>query len=400
MLDLEKLFVMIQELEEKLRPYRLLAKKSKFFSYFAENYDHIEISSFTEASLQKIEELSMYNPEKQSCHFIFEGKIQKTMSYFSRVINKSADILLMTPNFFINNWFTNINKKLILSYPLLKDDGIMFLFVLPERFMEMKVLCDIVFGDENYITSFFVKKEVCHAHGNFIPQIEIILFYQKSSKYKIPKNRTPDQAVSEYVYEIQEGHKQKNFRVEGKCMPLFRPGDFLIQKGAPAIHKYRKISIKGKTKLGEKGKFYEQYLKPREEFHHLYKVAFDTERFCYFLSPKKSDRKNGFYFEPFNPNRKNAPYPTLLEFEREHSRQRISSSLLYFLLKFGTNRKDATIVNLFVEDCPWEETITQLNSADKGRRQFVLFTENDISEKIEREILALSGDSLLYFREK
>ena len=312
--DSEKLIMIIQEIEDELMQYRQLMKKSELFSNLLKNH----------------------NDSPHTC-------LDKTES-------KNVDMIYIASHVPTKEWVMEMQKKIEMAHSLLKDTGIMFLHTSIDLHGELKILCDTIFGHENYLTSFVVKKNsnisLTNQKGDFIHPMDMILFYRKSLKYKIPTQEIQTRPISEYVYEIVEKDKKKKLTLDNKEVFLFCPGNFLIKKGTPSINKYRKVSIRSSIKTGKTGSFYEQNLKNRNEMNHLYKVYDSPAHFCFYLSPKKKGLKNGFYFEPFEAVHKKIPYSTFLDIEMDNNidpkkivdipqTENIPTALFNFLLGFS-----------------------------------------------------------------
>ncbi len=89
-------------------------------------------------------------------------------------------------------WLTFMENRLSIAHKLLSDTGIIFISCDDEEFAYLKVLCDEIFGMENFITSLIWRKKAGGANdsADIAVEHEYILTYRKKLNgiYKIPLN--------------------------------------------------------------------------------------------------------------------------------------------------------------------------------------------------------------------
>lgn len=82
-------------------------------------------------------------------------------------------------------WLTFILPRIILGKNLLKENGAIFISIGEDEFSNLKLLCDNVFGEENYLTTI---SRLMKSGGNkgefFSPNIDYVLVYAKN-KYEL-----------------------------------------------------------------------------------------------------------------------------------------------------------------------------------------------------------------------
>ena len=83
------------------------------------------------------------------------------------------------------NWIKMMRERLILALPLLRQDGVIFISIDDNEQARLKILCDEIFGDKNYVALFPWKKRTIK---NDVPfgvsqDYEWILCYAKSSSF-------------------------------------------------------------------------------------------------------------------------------------------------------------------------------------------------------------------------
>ena len=88
-------------------------------------------------------------------------------------------------------WLTFMYPRLYVARELLREDGIIFISIDDNEQAQLKILCDEVFGEENFLTSISVKMseatgvKMAHADSRFPKTKETIHCYSKQGKVEI-----------------------------------------------------------------------------------------------------------------------------------------------------------------------------------------------------------------------
>lgn len=107
-------------------------------------------------------------------------------------------------------WLSLMRSRLVLLKTLLQDSGLIFIQIDDNEYAYLKVLCDEVFGRNNYLNTLVIKaKAMAGASGGgedkrLKKNYEFILVYSKNYdclSYKVPINRIP---LSEYIVDHKE----------------------------------------------------------------------------------------------------------------------------------------------------------------------------------------------------
>lgn len=140
-----------------------------------------------------------YNTGSDS--FIYPDKFSETREdYLKRINEKDDEGFLMKEGVFRknskengqfhSNWLSMMLPRLFIARNLLKDDGILFISIDDNEQANLKLLCDEIFGAENFVSQFIWRKKA--GGGNDSDDIavehEYILCYKKSINgiYKLP----------------------------------------------------------------------------------------------------------------------------------------------------------------------------------------------------------------------
>ena len=113
------------------------------------------------------------NPQK-STNFILEGDNLHSLYLLEKKHKNSIDLIIIDPpynrgiNDFVyddnyidrtdsfkhSKWISFMNKRLEIAKKLLKDNGVIFINIDDNEFAQLKLLCDDIFGEENFISCF------------------------------------------------------------------------------------------------------------------------------------------------------------------------------------------------------------------------------------------------------
>jgi adenine-specific DNA-methyltransferase len=297
-------------------------------------------------------------------------------------------------------WLSFMRKRLELAKGLLKRTGTFFVSINEDEFAQLKLLCDQIFGLENYLTMFTIKvrheERILKGDKDFHEVVEYLLMYRSSPDYKTVKKIYDNTSVDEYVYQIiEKNDNPKVIKLGKKDVQVFEPGEYEVKKVAPSAGNLKKINIRGSLKEGNSsGRFYMAYIEDRRAKGVLYRVpemGNDKFGYRYFITPEKTSRVNGDYFQgvPLDiKDTKEVPYPNFFDFEKEFNSVGYEGDVsfgggkkpinfLNHFIKIGTTNKSAVILDFFAGSGSTAHAVMKLNEDDNGKRQFVLCTNNE-----------------------
>lgn len=124
--------------------------------------------------------------------------------YFKK--QKSSDAFRYNSNFKMSTWLTFMKNRLEIAKELLSDDGFISIIIGEDGNAYLKVLCDSIFGSENYVTTISWRKTDNQSNiGEFANVKDNILIYKKTNTAKLGKLPLSDKAIKEYQYEDELG---------------------------------------------------------------------------------------------------------------------------------------------------------------------------------------------------
>jgi adenine specific DNA methylase Mod len=294
-----------------------------------------------------------------------------------------------------------MSKRLELAYHLLKDDGVMFISINEEEYASLKLLCDRIFQESNYLTTFTVKvrheDRILKGDKDYHETTEQLLLYRKTNKFKTIKRLQDNTSISKYIYQVEELIDNPDKITFGnKEVEIFKPNEYKVVKTEASNENFQKINIRGTIKEGNSsGRFHMKYLEERNNlFNYLYKVpniGDDQYDYRYFLTRKSENNLNGFYFQGVPQSKediKEVPYPNFLDFEESFNNVGYEGGVTFrngkkptdfikFLINIGCLRKDATILDFFAGSGSTAQAVMEQNNIDQGNRQVILCTNNE-----------------------
>lgn len=166
--DEPELLVTLNEIENQL--------KRKKYGLVWENHEE-KIDKELENKIPVFEEnkeLEIKKDKSKITNFILEGDNLHSLYLLEKTHKNKVDLIIIDPpynrglNDFVyddnyidksdsfkhSKWISFMNKRLIIARKLLKDNGVIFINIDDNEFAQLKLLCDDIFGEENFITCF------------------------------------------------------------------------------------------------------------------------------------------------------------------------------------------------------------------------------------------------------
>lgn len=264
---------------------------------------------------------------------------------------------------FHSNWLNMMYSRLLIARQLLKEDGVIFISIDDNEVHHLRKLCDEVFGEENFVTSFMWKrkKEISSDSKNVSIQGEYIVAYAKSEStiFKL-------EPLSEQY--IEDSYKEPN-----KEFPLgkWRPVPITVSKGlSGGGYEYEIINPNGK-------KHFRLWAYPEVSYKKLVKenlVYFGQDgngvpqRVIYAQDSEGQPTTN--YWDDIATN-KEGKKEILNLFEENYFDTPKPSSLIKKVQNLIIE-KDDLILDFFAGSGTTGQAITELNQEDEGNRKYIL----------------------------
>ena len=136
----------------------------------------------------------------------------KDFIYNDYIINKDD-------TFRHSKWLSFMNKRLRLAKDLLKDDGVIFISIDDNEQAQLKLLCDYIFGNENYIANLniFSNPRGRQSSQHFAESHEYILVYGKNKNFvTIFGEKLSEEKINDYSKKDNIGYyREIGLRLRG-----------------------------------------------------------------------------------------------------------------------------------------------------------------------------------------
>ena len=312
-----------------------------------------------------------------------------------------------------SNWLSFMDKRLKLAKDLLTDDGIIFISIDDNEIAQLKLLCDSIFGENNFVANMIWKSKSGGANDtkHIVCETEYILTYSKNiSKLifnkKVISNKS-DYKLKDKYKDTRGNYKLKNLDMGslsyGKALdyPIEAPDGTLIYPGsnyeAYLERQSGNFSNKDWRWRWSKKKFEWGLLNGFIEFKKIkgiWKVY--TKQYEFVDHNGKEIKRSVPYRNLIDfTNTANGLYEIkeLFENKRTFSYPK-PMDLMEYLINLIPN-KNAIVLDFFAGSGTTGHVVLELNKKDGGNRKFILCTnnENNICEEVTYQRLnkAING---------
>lgn len=307
-----------------------------------------------------------------------------------------------------SKWLSFMTKRLEIAKNILAKDGVIFISIDDNELANLKILCDSIFGNHNFLSNFAIQVRYADKSLNeekpFKPLLEYLLIYAKDiTQYEVNREKE-EYTTDKFVYEIIELKKGKNVVQNGYSMTVFKENDWKIikhKKGTKKLLKETWISGSIYTTMSY-GKVFQSAIEPRisiDGLSCLYKVhgrGDDGLGYRYYTGPKKTNATRGKMYSGVPLERieemksKSGSYrypsiPNFQDFSPDYGNIRHEGGVTFNsgkkpvkLLKQLINYhkgKNIIILDFFAGSGSTGHAVISLNE-DGGKRKFILVTNN------------------------
>ncbi|PTK87674.1 site-specific DNA-methyltransferase [Staphylococcus haemolyticus] len=206
---------------------------------------------------------------------------------------------------FHTDWLNMMYPRLKLARNLLTDDGVIFISIDDNEYDKLKIICDEIFGEENYLETLHIQvrfdNKSLTEKDDFQKLIEYTLIYKKKD-FK-PARPYEEYSLEKFQYEIVEKSSGKIEEIGNKKVEIFYENDYEIKKIKPSINGLKETWASGTVLKGNtSGKFFDQYLSNRtaidgyKVLYKVYGIGDDGLNYRYFTGPKEQKYTKGKFY--------------------------------------------------------------------------------------------------------
>lgn len=301
-----------------------------------------------------------------------------------------------------SKWLSFISKRLRLARNLLTYDGIIFISINENELAQLKLLCDSIFGEKNYIATLprITKKAgkttnvvadnndfviaYCKNKGRTFNKLELVdkqykhedEYVESRGKYKL--SQTLDYSSIQYSVSLDY-----EIKLEGE---IFRPGgvsydDMIIRQQRNPSSDYCWRWSKELYDFGLANGFI--VVKRTKKGKRIYTKTYQNATI--------NKDEDGTYFIEYSERAKNATTLDLTDnvFSNDNAKKELNklfgekvfeytkpTSLIQRLM-FWASKKDSVVLDFFAGSGTTGHAILKLNKTDGGNRRFILCTNNE-----------------------
>lgn len=431
-------------------------KSKKYGLVFEEHRESIdEIMENNVPVLQEDESLFINNGGQMN--FLIEGDNLASLSLLEKTHKGKIDFIYIDPPYNTGNkdfvyddvfvstedgfrhskWASFMSKRLHMAKELMNEEGFICISIDDNEYSTLKMLCDEIFGDINYLTTFHIQVRYADKSINeekpFKPLMEYVLFYAKNAIKFSPNRETVEYGLEKFCYKITESGEGTKFTVNNQEVVVFKANEWKLEKVEGNISGLKETWVTGSiyTTMSY-GKVFQSVVEPRvaiDGLGCLYKVlgrGDDGLGYRYYTGPAKANATKGKMYsgvplervEEFkngNKPKRELPILTTYDFSPDFGNIRSEGGVPFGsgkkpikMLKQFINyhkRKDITILDFFAGSGSTGHATLSLNNDDGGSRRFILCTnnENNICKnvtytRIKNSIHKEKNGSLKYFK--
>ncbi len=378
--------------------------------------------------LKEVKDKAIVNGEEHPNHILIEGDNLHALAALTFTHENKIELIYIDPPYNTGNkdfkyndifverddsyrhskWLTMMNKRLNLAKRLLSETGVIFISIDENEVAELKLLCNDVFGQTNFITQITL---LCNPKGRsqdkyFNTSHEYCLIYSKSKlepgHFSVNKDdedvnagyKLKDHIGRYRLLELRNTHREFNktnrpnlfysiyvdpasFKVSlaqdeiytKKVEPLWNDGFEGCWTWGKELFKKDNHLLIGQEKKGE-WKIYRKSYSHSEEGAVVKKKLFTIWNDSSFFT-ERGQATFGDIFPGFNKN--DFPQPKATEYIKQ-------------IITSGST-SNSVILDFFAGSGTTLHATMQLNAADGGNRQCILITnnENNICEEVTYE---------------
>lgn len=357
-----------------------------------------------------------YNTGKDS--FVYEDDFELSnfdFTVLSNQFDEDGNMLFDIRNNFENNgrfhtdWLNMIYPRLRLAKDLLCQDGVIFISIDDNEYVNLKKVCDEIFGSENFLDTFHIQvrygNKSLNEKDDFQKLVEYVLIYAKSRKDFVPKKEEEDYDLGKFNFKISEHNKpDRQIVVNGRSVDVFLPGSYSITKvtedDTKSMEFFKETWITGSIYSGTgHGLVYQQVVEPRSEIdglNVLYKIhglGEDGLGFRYMTGPKQEKSNYGKMYNKIplskldglkaGTYKRSKPIINYYDYSPDFGNIRHEGGIafnsgkkpikfLMNLINIANLQDDDIVLDFFSGSASTAHAVLQLNVVDNVKRRFIM----------------------------
>ena len=414
-----------------------LAKK-KYGLIWEEHEERVDKELETQIpTFEEIKDKEIVNNHNEKFNFLLEGDNLHSLYLLEKTHKENIDVIYIDPpyntgndefmyndtyidkedNYRHSKWLSFMEKRLLIAQRLLKNDGLIFISIDDNELYQLKLLCDTIFDESNFIANIVVETangvfgtRASQTKKTFVKVKDYVLVYAKN-KNNINRDFIPlymptnDLFDPHYSIMLDDNYNKMNF------VDFLKTEQFTIEK----FNKYNlKINIDNVSRLMKIDNDFNKYIlkisdKIYQDVSFSLSVSEDVDKII--SKGKVVKYKNSIIFKTKNGSgtvRQFVPFKDSLRYTDDYNREyrkavaigdlwegfdadmkNVSKEgscefkngkkplrLIKQLIKWA-NIPNGTILDFFAGSGTTAQSVLELNKEDNGNRRFILCTNNE-----------------------
>lgn len=371
--------------------------KKKYGLVWEEHEERVDKELETQIPIfEEIKEKEISLKEKEDFNFLLEGDNLHSLYLLEKTHRAKIDFIYIDPPYNTGNkdfvyddcmidredgfshskWLSFMEKRLGIAKKLLKENGVIFISIDDYEQAPLKILCDDIFGEENFIANIVWKRKRGRDNSArwFSKAHEYCLVYSKNKNlFDVNKIDVSEDSDTRKAYKNPDNDSRGDYRKLG-CWARGTQGgvkyDFTMNNGYYFSERLWLMSKENLRKLDDENKLVRVGDK-------LYRKFFITEHKgqvpeTIWDNVSNSANASDMIKKMFNGN---------IIFDTAKPVEYIKR-----MIQIGC-KDDAIILDFFAGSGTTGQAVLELNNEDNMHRKFILCTnnENNICEKITYE---------------
>lgn len=408
---------------------------------------------------REVEERKIVADENIDFNFLLEGDNLHSLKLLEKTHRGKIDVIYIDPPYNTGNkdfiydddyvgtddgyrhskWLSFMSERLKIAKELLSEEGVIFISIDDNEYAQLKLLCDHIFGENNFINNVKVKSsevsgvKMKHVSKRLVKLTEFILIYKKNKveiiPIKIPKEKWDNEynkvllnfSIKDKMIIDDIIENSDSYSLEEYCDKITEIDSILKKCEISSISEVTKKEGIDNVKLNE--------WKYKNSFR-IFRTAASNSVFKLSEEKKKynknllfsvlSSRDKKFYIVKTDYNETSKSPRVQVLFAEDYLEEYIGDSwsdisttglevegnikfkngkkplsLIERIIKMLPNKK-ATVLDFFAGSGTTGHAVMQLNKEDGGNRKYILCTnnENGICEKITYQRMKNIQDEL------
>lgn len=394
--------------EELIELVQSLKKAKKFGLVWEDKPEQVAIDCQTKLPvLQEVADRAITKADDQPTNLIIEGDNYHSLSTLNYTHAGKIDVIYIDPPYntgnkdFIYNdhyvdkedafkhskWLSFMSKRLKLAKQLLTDTGLVFISIDDSEQAHLKLLCDDIFGEVNFVGTAPRKTGAGSAATRSLSELrklnDYVLIYRKSPQSTFKRKIV---GQKEYPFEDEYGkYLLGQFQASGsdatrKARPNMWYPIYVLPSGSLTVIEPKKYTkqILPKEVNGEEGRWL--WNKAKFEADNAKLIHFDGEKISrkIYYDPKKDQniyQVEKAWLEGFMNAKGTTELNEILGKKGVFNNPK-PTEMMRHLVNLHPN-KDAIVLDFFAGSGTTGQAVVSLNITDDGKRQFILCTNNE-----------------------